>query len=311
MTDKAKSVSACGGYFLKAADGYLAGGPLPCKRWDCENPECAPAKLKYYYAVLCNGMGVSGPGHGKKSDDIQLLTLTTDPKKWPSKEAAWDGVGKTFHKFIKRLRYHYGSFEYAAVTEATKQGYPHVHVITRGLPEVPQGWHEEYKNAQTGEWERVTRQEQKQGAQYRILRYADPAGRETLSEMAGGAGFGWVVDIRSVQADTDKGAANYLLGYLEKSLSSKHYPPNFRRVHYSRGWLSSAWERVEKREGVGLHFANKTDYEFTKAYIARAESMGYAPEGIISQIQALGVTGWLSGRLGEWVEFANSRTLAV
>lgn len=291
----------CGGWFIKAAGGALSSGNVPCKRWDCDRETCAPAKAKYYYALLCNGLGVAGGGN-EAANTAQLMTLTTDPKKWGSRAEAWEAMGRTWQKMRQRIRYHYGAFEFACVTEATKAGWPHLHVIVRGLGNVEAGWREEVVDA--GEWRAMTEADVKEPGKWRIVREKRGAnGKPTLSAMADGAGFGEVVDLREIRASNDKGAVNYLYKYLLKGAEEGNdwYPPNYRRVRYSSGWLSDAWEKPEPSPvGVGLFLAHKDTAAFVRHYIEQGMSLGFAPEGIVDGIQKRGVEEWLKDRATEF-----------
>lgn len=279
---------ACGGWYVRASDQGLGYGSIPCKRWDCENPSCAPAKLKYYYALMCNGLGVRAGEPVARSENVTLLTLTTDPKKWNDKAAAWDAFGYTFKKLRERIYYHYGNFSYIAVVEATKSGLPHIHVVCRGLTPPPQGWHEEYQD-ERGRWHPVTSQSQKQSNPYRIVRWGSEDGRPTLSEMADGVGFGFVCDVRSVKFDNDKGAANYLLGYLQKSMASAWYPPNFRRVRWSRDWPTEEWRPTTQGEGEALFVESRHDAAILYRYIVQSQRSDRTAATIIQEIKAAGV----------------------
>lgn len=273
---------------MRANGGLVSDGAIPCKRWDCQNPACAPAKLKYYYSIFCNGLGVKEGKDIPNSDDVVLITITTDPKKWRDRAEAWKSIGYSFRLFRQRIFRHYGRFEYIAVTEATKAGYPHIHIVCRGIEKVPQGWHEEYKDHVTGEWLKVTKQSDKEGREYRILRYPSEDGRPTLSQMADDSGFGFVCDIRSVDFDNNKGAANYLLGYLHKSLNSKWYPPNFRRVRFTKGWLRDDWERPALKTGTGLLVLSQEEAKTLRQFVERSSNGALDAEAVIARLNEFG-----------------------
>lgn len=282
------SPAACGGYYLRAAGGKLSHGSIPCKRWDCRNPACAPGKLKYYYAIFCNGLGVKEGEESPIGEDVTLITVTTDPKKWDNKKQAWDRVGYSFKLLRQRIYLHYGKFEYVAVLESTKEGWPHIHTVCKGIAKIPQGWYEEYYDKEKKRWFRVTNQSQKKNNRYRIIKYDSPDGKPTLSQMAESSGFGFVCDVRSVEFDNAKGAANYLLGYLEKSLMSNDYPTNSRRVRYTPGWLLDDWEKPAKPNGTGLVVPTESMQRVLLEYINQGTFHGFAPEATIGILREIG-----------------------
>jgi hypothetical protein len=280
--------AVCGGYYLRAIGGQISDGAIPCKRWDCDNPACGPAKLKYYYAIFCNGLGVKEGQSIPEGHDVTLITVTTDPKKWDNVGLAWDSVGYSFRLLRQRIRLHYGKFDYIAVLEATKAGWPHLHVVCKNIPKIPQGWHEEYYDRDKRQWIVVEKQSDKDGRKWRIIRPKSSDGRPTLSEMADASGFGEVCDVRAVKFDNAKGAANYLLGYLQKSLNSTKYPRNTRRVRYTPGWLNDDWVRPNKSNGTGLIVPIEEELKVLRHYVERVSGGEYDAETVISFLNAIG-----------------------
>lgn len=280
--------SACGGYYLRASGGLVSDGAIPCKRWDCNNPTCSQAKLRYYYALFCNGLGVHNGIKIPDGENVVLITITTSPKKWSTPQEAWHKIKYAFKLFRQRIYLHYGKFAYVAVTEATKKGFPHIHLVCRGIADIPQGWHEEWLDENTGEWCLVRKQSDKKGRKYRILRYPSDDGRPTLSEMADASGFGWVCDIRKVDFDNSKGVANYIYKYLRKSLPSTQYPVNFRRVRYTKDWLLDDWTRPEKSTGTGLMVPFEDEVKILRKLVERESSGEMDAEAIITRLNELG-----------------------
>lgn len=91
--------------------------PLGCKRWSCR--WCAEIKIKKLAAQT------------KTAKPSRMMTLTVDPKLWESPRAAFDGTRAQVPELIRRLRKRYGTVEYLRVTELTKKGWPHYHLLLR------------------------------------------------------------------------------------------------------------------------------------------------------------------------------------
>lgn len=90
---------------------------LPCKRWSCR--VCARAKI----TRLAHSVRAAKPN--------RLLTLTVDPSLYVSPRHAWEETRKCVPLLIRSLRRQFGSVEYLRVTEVTKAGWPHYHLLVR------------------------------------------------------------------------------------------------------------------------------------------------------------------------------------
>lgn len=90
---------------------------LPCKRWSCR--VCAEAKIK----KLAHSVRSARPN--------RLLTLTIDPSLYVSPRHAWEETRKSVPILIRNLRKRFGEVEYLRVTEVTKAGWPHYHLLVR------------------------------------------------------------------------------------------------------------------------------------------------------------------------------------
>lgn len=91
--------------------------PLPCKKWSCRH--CGPKKVQRL-AYRC-----------EDAKPNRLLTLTVDTKLWDTPRAAFDGTRRKVPDLVKLLRARYGEFEYVRVTEITRRGWPHYHLLVR------------------------------------------------------------------------------------------------------------------------------------------------------------------------------------
>ncbi len=91
--------------------------PLPCGQWSCRY--CAEKKIRKLAVKT------------RQAKPSRMLTLTVDPKLWTDPRAAFDGTRRMVSELIKRLRTRFGEVEYLRVTELTKQGWPHYHLLLR------------------------------------------------------------------------------------------------------------------------------------------------------------------------------------
>ncbi len=90
---------------------------LPCRRWSCR--VCADAKIK----KLAHSVRAAKP--------TRLLTLTVDPALYVSPRHAWEETRRKVPLLIRKLRLKFGEVEYLRVTEVTKKGWPHYHLLVR------------------------------------------------------------------------------------------------------------------------------------------------------------------------------------
>jgi hypothetical protein len=90
---------------------------LPCQNWSCRS--CAERKIRRLAALT------------RDAKPTRMLTLTVDPGRWPSPRAAFDGTRRQVNELLKKLRTKFGPIEYLRVTELTKKGFPHYHLLLR------------------------------------------------------------------------------------------------------------------------------------------------------------------------------------
>lgn len=90
---------------------------VTCKTWSC--PVCARTKIRRLAAMTA----LACPN--------KLLTLTTDPSVYPSPRDAFERTSAFVPELVRALRVKYGSVEYLRVTEQTRRGYPHYHMMVR------------------------------------------------------------------------------------------------------------------------------------------------------------------------------------
>lgn len=90
---------------------------LSCRRWSC--PLCSQTKIR----KLAFGVRAAKP--------TRLLTLTVDPKLYDSPKHAWESTRKKVPLLIRNLRKRFGEVEYLRVTEVTRKGWPHYHLLVR------------------------------------------------------------------------------------------------------------------------------------------------------------------------------------
>lgn len=90
---------------------------LPCNQWSCRH--CAVRKTR----ALAYRTEAAAPN--------RLATLTVDPKLHGSPRIAFDDTRRKLPEWIKRMRSRFGEVEYLRVTEVTKKGWPHYHLLIR------------------------------------------------------------------------------------------------------------------------------------------------------------------------------------
>lgn len=91
--------------------------PLPCKQWSCRF--CAQKKVSH----LARRCSAALPN--------RLLTLTIDPARWDDPRHSFDGTRRQVPELLRLLRRRFGDIEYLRVTELTKRGWPHYHLLVR------------------------------------------------------------------------------------------------------------------------------------------------------------------------------------
>jgi len=91
--------------------------PLGCKQWACRF--CSEIKIKQLAAKT------------RDARPTRMMTLTVDPKLWRDPRAAFDGTRAQVPELIRRIRKKFGTCEYLRVTELTKNGWPHYHLLIR------------------------------------------------------------------------------------------------------------------------------------------------------------------------------------
>ncbi len=108
---------------------------LPCKQWSCRF--CAENKIK----CLSVKTEAAKPN--------RLLTLTVDPALWTDPRAAFDGTRRKVPECMRHLRTRFKSVEYLRVTELTRRGWPHYHLMMRS-PYIPHAVVKDIWNKLTG-----------------------------------------------------------------------------------------------------------------------------------------------------------------
>ncbi len=106
--------------------------PVGCKTWGCWH--CARQKIRVLSART------------RDAKPTRMMTLTVDPSLWENPRAAFDGTRAQVPELIRRLRKRFGVVEYLRVTELTKAGWPHYHLLIRSnflpQPVVQAAWQE-------------------------------------------------------------------------------------------------------------------------------------------------------------------------
>lgn len=99
--------------------------PLSCRSWKC--PKCAERKAWHWRFLI------------PKGEPTRWMTLSCNAKAFPTPASALLAFKKAFPVLVRRIRQRATEFEYCAVYERHKNGYPHLHVAFRGTF-IPQRW---------------------------------------------------------------------------------------------------------------------------------------------------------------------------
>jgi len=102
--------------------------PFKCNSWRCER--CAPNKARRWFNIALSGARVPGR--------IRFITITTDTSKEGGQYEAWIGQGTRWNRLRSSLKSAGYTGEYLRVLEATKAGWPHIHLLWRGAAYIPQ-----------------------------------------------------------------------------------------------------------------------------------------------------------------------------
>ena len=123
-----EAVGRCGAWALTARnDSAAVALPMRCRRWAC--PRCGPAMRRRLVHLTA------------QTGCTRMVTLTADVNAFPDAFSAARRLAWAFPKLIAAIRKRYPgeTFEYLAIWERTRQGFPHLHVALTG-PFIPQRW---------------------------------------------------------------------------------------------------------------------------------------------------------------------------
>lgn len=99
--------------------------PLYCHKWNC--PRCRKQKAHRWRQIACAG----------KPDKFITLTLRSDENASCREQAK--KLKRSFTELVRRIRTHYGRFQYLLILELTRIGTPHCHILAR-CDYIPQGF---------------------------------------------------------------------------------------------------------------------------------------------------------------------------
>ena len=83
-------------------------------------------RLKFLNSLIDNVL--FDPHSANKLSNILFVTLTYDIKRSSIRDA-WESIGEDFNNWIRNLRKKYGRISHLRCWEASKKGYPHIHVL--------------------------------------------------------------------------------------------------------------------------------------------------------------------------------------
>lgn len=95
---------------------------LPCKQWSCRH--CADVKIRQLSVRT------------ESAKPNRLLTLTVDPSLYQNPRHAFDKTRRKVPECMRFLRTRFKHVEYLRVTELTRNGWPHYHLMVRS-PFIP------------------------------------------------------------------------------------------------------------------------------------------------------------------------------
>lgn len=93
--------------------------PTRCKLWRC--PTCGPILARQWQTRIA------------AAKPTRFMTLTCDPAHFPTPGHAYDAMKAALPKLVRILRQRAGAFEYAATWELHESGYPHLHLLCKGV----------------------------------------------------------------------------------------------------------------------------------------------------------------------------------
>lgn len=102
-------------YDIDLRDNFVYA--LPCNQWSCRH--CAVRKTR------------SLAHKTEKARPNRLCTLTCDPALYESPRHAFDATRRQLPEWVKVMRDKFGEVEYLRVTELTRKGWPHYHLLIR------------------------------------------------------------------------------------------------------------------------------------------------------------------------------------
>lgn len=104
---------------LSKTNGRAVIVPMKCKLWSC--PTCAPyLRWKWIKKIA-------------ESKPQRFITLTCDPKRFADPQRAYECMKHALPMLVEMIRSNIGEFEYVAVWEPHKSGWPHLHLAQRGV----------------------------------------------------------------------------------------------------------------------------------------------------------------------------------
>jgi hypothetical protein len=93
--------------------------PARCKTWSC--PRCGP--------ILAN-LWSQRIAHARPE---RFITLTCQKDRFPQPYLAYDAMKAALPQLVRILRAKIGRFEYCAIWETHESGWPHLHLVQRGV----------------------------------------------------------------------------------------------------------------------------------------------------------------------------------
>ena len=231
----------------------IEGPPIPlfeitarCWKWDCKG--CGPGRRVEAYKMVKGGIDTARAAH-PNGVSARFLTITYPNSRDLRLEKPGDlrAAHRDQRRFVKQLRRSHGrAIEYVTVTEPTKRGRIHFHLILSGPIFLR-------KCTDPGRRARGLRT----GAGSGSPCYCSDA-KPCLQRLAWAQGMGWV-KVEAVRSSHKGGA--YLSKYLAKGAGGHRWPKYARRMSVSRGWGKETFASIRRAWIEELRAKRRADGE--------------------------------------------------
>ena len=196
-----------------------------CKMWSC--PACAARKARRWTARIIN--------HINHSDSAWYFATITAHENWHSPRGSLKNIRQGWKRLYNRMRYSFGTNDYAKVWERHKSGAYHLHALIDDRDDIR--WIEDYPP---------------------IYGHIYP---RWLKDNARECGMGYQTKLKRVHNAGQ--VAGYIAKYMLKSEEVGGYAPGLRRIEVSRTW--SKLDRLTPENGLLWHVQETREGQILRA----------------------------------------------